>query len=496
MFKRILIANRGEIALRVMKTCKEMNIATAAVYSDVDELAAHVRYADRAICIGPAQANESYLNIDKIIDAAHQMDVDAIHPGYGFLSENAEFAKRCEKEGIVFIGPSAEAIISMGDKMIARKTMENANVPVVPGAHGSDDGFASANDALDIAHSIGFPVMLKASAGGGGKGMRLVKDPKDFVSAFEGAKREAIAAFGKGSVYLEKYIENPRHIEVQVMADTHGNVIHLYERDCSIQRRHQKVVEETPSPVIDDAIRQKMGEIAIIAAKAVNYRGAGTIEFLYSQKDRAFYFLEMNTRLQVEHPITELCCGVDLVKMQIEVANGQKLALKQDDIQPKGAAIECRIYAEDPIHFLPSPGLIEALQTPNGPGIRDDSGVYSGSRISPHYDPLISKLSVWASTRNDAINRMRRALSEYHVAGIETNLAFHRELMSNNEFKEGRYDTGFIDQRQLVEASNNDILNDMAIAAAAIKAFEQKSTPSSAPTQSSSAWRDALRWRR
>ena len=497
MFKRVLIANRGEIAVRVMRTCRELGISPLAVYSAADTHALHVQSADEALPIGPAPAKESYLVAETILAAAKQLRADAIHPGYGFLSENASFAKACAEAGIVFIGPSPEAIASMGDKMVARHHMEEADVPVVPGSHGGPSGFATGEEALVAAREIGLPVMLKATAGGGGKGMRLVRRESEFVSAFDGARREALSAFGNGTVYLEKLIENPRHVEVQVMADGHGNAVHFFERDCSIQRRHQKVIEETPCPVLGEATRTKMGEVAVRAALAVDYRGAGTIEFLYDSASGEFYFLEMNTRLQVEHPITELCCGVDLVRLQLEIAAGGRLSIRQEDIRPRGAAIECRIYAEDPVTFLPSPGTIQALRTPAGPGIRDDSGVYEGAEITTNYDPMISKLSVWAETRPLAIARMQRALGEYLVGGINTNLPFHRKVLQHEAFGGGAYDTGFIAQHEkelgLAEASEADLL---AVAVAAIDA--QRETQRDRRTQqlqTSSAWRDAQRWR-
>ena len=497
MFKRILVANRGEIAVRVMRTCREMGISPLAVYSDADRAALHVRYADRAINIGPAPARESYLCMDKVLAAAKEMGADAIHPGYGFLSENAEFALACADAGIVFIGPDTHAINSMGDKMTARRHMEAAGVPVVPGHHGPEGGFPDGESALPMAREIGFPVMLKATAGGGGKGMRLVKGEKGFVRAFDAARREAIGAFGDGTVYIEKFVDNPRHVEVQVMADTHGNAVHLFERDCSVQRRHQKVIEETPCPVLDDETRHKMGQVAVRAAKAVNYRGAGTVEFLYGG-DGHFYFLEMNTRLQVEHPITELCTGQDLVRHQILVADGQVLELTQEQIVPRGAAIECRVYAEDPVRFLPSPGKIRILRLPGGPGIRDDGGVYEGVTITPYYDPLISKLCVWAQDRPQAIARMRRALSEYKVVGIKTNLSFHKLVMDHPAFCSGEYNTGFIDAYKdelLPVEPEADLL---AVAAATI-AQSHKQARTEEGSQDSNAgpspWQTSVRWR-
>jgi acetyl-CoA carboxylase biotin carboxylase subunit len=444
--RRVLVANRGEIAVRVMRTCRERGIETVAVYSDVDRLAPHVQMADHAVHIGPAPAAQSYLVIDKILDACKQTGADAVHPGYGFLSENEDFADACIAAGITFIGPSAEAMRKMGSKTEARKTVSAAGTPVVPGDNGPEgNGFPTTEAALASARRIGYPVMLKAAAGGGGKGMRLVASEKDLPSALEGAQREATAAFGDGTVYLEKAIERPRHIEIQVFGDTHGNIVHLGERDCSIQRRHQKVIEEAPSPVVSAELRAKMGAAAVAAARAVKYVGAGTCEFLMGA-DGGFYFLEMNTRLQVEHPVTEMIYGLDLVSWQLDVAEGKPLPLTQAelDARRRGHAVECRVYAEDPVKFLPSPGKITHLRVPDGPYVRNDSGCYEGAEIPVHYDPMISKLVVWGETRAQAIARMRRALDEYQVRGIETNLAFHRRCFRQAAFVAGDYDTGFI----------------------------------------------------
>jgi len=444
--RRVLVANRGEIAVRVMRTCRERGIETVAVYSDVDRLAPHVQMADHAVHIGPAPAAQSYLVIDKILDACKQTGADAVHPGYGFLSENEDFADACLAAGITFIGPSADAMRKMGSKTEARKTVSAAGTPVVPGDNGPEgNGFPSTDAALASAKRIGYPVMLKAAAGGGGKGMRLVASEKDLPGALEGAQREATAAFGDGTVYLEKAIERPRHIEIQVFGDTHGNIVHLGERDCSIQRRHQKVIEEAPSPVVSPELRAKMGAAAVAAARAVKYVGAGTCEFLMGA-DGGFYFLEMNTRLQVEHPVTEMIYGLDLVAWQLDVAEGKPLPLTQAelDARRRGHAVECRIYAEDPVKFLPSPGKITHLRVPDGPYVRNDSGCYEGAEIPVHYDPMISKLVVWGETRAQAISRMRRALDEYQVRGIETNLAFHRRCFRQAAFVAGDYDTGFI----------------------------------------------------
>jgi len=443
MFSKVLVANRGEIACRVIRTLREMGVRSVAVYSDVDRGALHVRMADEAVLIGEAPAAASYLRADRVIDAAKKTGAEAVHPGYGFLSENAAFARACADAGIVFVGPPAAAIEAMGSKTAARDLMAKAGVPIVPGAT-----CASIDEALQQAHKLGYPVMIKASAGGGGKGMRLVHKPEDLPASWDRARSESKKAFGDDTVYLEKAIVQPRHVEIQVLGDQHGNVVHLFERDCSIQRRHQKVVEETPCPVLPPETAAKMGEIAVRGAKAVGYYSAGTFEFLLAP-DKSFYFLEMNTRLQVEHPITEWITGVDLVRQMLLVAAGEKLTFSQQDIVRRGASIECRVYAEDPSNnFLPSPGKIAALRVPSGPGVRDDSGAYPGCTVSSYYDPLISKLSVWAPTRAEAVARMRRALSEYVVTGIRTNLAFHDKLMTHPDFVQGNYDTGFIDRNK------------------------------------------------
>ncbi|MBL8612233.1 MAG: acetyl-CoA carboxylase biotin carboxylase subunit, partial [Myxococcales bacterium] len=444
-FKKVLVANRGEIAVRVMRTLHELGIRAVGVYSDADRASLHVRTADEAYRLGPPAASESYLRIDKVIDVAKKAGCDAIHPGYGFLSENAAFVEACEAAGITFIGPPASAMRQMGSKTAARKKMAEAGVPIVPGAMCD-----TAEEAVAAAKKIGFPVMLKAASGGGGKGMRLVHAPEEMASAWERARSEAKKFFGDDTVYLEKAIIRPRHVEIQVLGDRDGNMVHVFERDCSIQRRNQKVVEETPSPA-RTATREliaKMGAIAVQGAKAVGYHSAGTFEFLLGE-DGSFYFLEMNTRLQVEHPVTELITGLDLVREMVLIAQGEPLAFAQEGIEARGAAIECRVYAEDPSNgFLPSPGRIEHLVTPSGPGVRDDGGAYPGAEISSYYDPLVSKLSVWAPTRERAIMRMRRALSEYIVTGIRTNLAFHDKLLSHPDFVAGNYDTGFIDRHK------------------------------------------------
>ena len=445
MIKKILVANRGEIAIRVMRSCREMEISSVAVFSEADRTSMHVRYADEAYCIGPAPSNESYLVINNIIEVAKKCKADAIHPGYGFLSENAEFSDRCKKEGIIFIGPSSHAINTMGDKITSRKSMQGANVPVVPG---TTEPIEDMDEAVRIIKKIGLPVMIKASAGGGGKGMRLVTDEADIVSAVNSAKSEAKAAFGNDAVYIEKYINSPHHIEFQILADNHGNCVHLFERECSVQRRHQKVIEETPSPIMTPDVREEMGKHAITAAKAVNYSGAGTIEFIVDDKLN-YYFLEMNTRLQVEHPITERVVSVDLVKEQIKIANNEVLSLKQDELFQNGHSIEARIYAEDPDNnFMPSPGLIKHITEPLGLGVRHDGYVYEGYEIPMYYDPLISKLIVWAPTRDEAIARMKRALYAYKITGIKTSISFLNKIMDVPSFKKGRYNTHIIQDNE------------------------------------------------
>ncbi|HEC22318.1 MAG TPA: acetyl-CoA carboxylase biotin carboxylase subunit [Chloroflexi bacterium] len=443
LFRKVLIANRGEIAVRIIRACRELGLRTVAVYSDVDRNAMHVRHATEAYHIGPPPPRESYLRIDKILDVAKRSGADAIHPGYGFLAERPDFAQACLDEGIAFIGPTPEAIAAMGDKVVARRTVQEAGVPVVPGT----DVMLRDDELEAEASRIGYPLLIKAAAGGGGKGMRRVDRPEDFEGALHSARREAEAAFGDGSVYLEKLIEGGRHIEIQILADTHGNVIYLGERECSIQRRHQKLLEESPSPFVNEALRRRMGEVALQAARAVNYCNAGTIEFLVD-RDRNFYFLEMNTRLQVEHPVTEFVTNLDIVKEQIRIARGRKLSRTQDEIEIKGAAIECRINAEDPYNnFLPSTGTITAMTLPTGPGVRVDTGVTAGDQITPYYDPLISKLICWGDTRGEALLRMRRALSEYKIMGLKTNIPFHQNLLDSARFIGGQYDTTFVEER-------------------------------------------------
>jgi acetyl-CoA carboxylase biotin carboxylase subunit len=468
--RRVLIANRGEIAVRVIRACRELGIESVAVYSDPDRTALHTRLADHAFHIGPAAAAESYLQIPKLLDVAKRAGADAVHPGYGFLSERAPFARAVREAGLTFVGPSPEAIEAMGDKVEARRRMIAAKVPVVPG---SEHPIESDAEVEKLVREIGFPVMLKAAGGGGGKGMRLVHDQAGLASGLRSARSEAKSAFGDDRVYVEKAIIRPRHIEVQVLGDTHGNVIHLYERECSIQRRHQKVIEESPSLAIDQKTREAMGAVAVQAAKAVDYVGAGTIEFLVDQQ-RNFYFLEMNTRIQVEHPITEMVTGVDLVRAQLEIAAGKPLPVKQKDVVQRGWAVECRIYAEDPENnFLPAPGRIEVLQVPTGLGVRDDSGVYEGFEVSTFYDPILSKLVAWGATREEATQRMLRALHEYVVVGPTVNVAFHRWALRHPRFVAGDIDTGFIDKEFKPEMLRPEGGGDVALIGAAIAATER-----------------------
>jgi acetyl-CoA carboxylase biotin carboxylase subunit len=441
MFKKILVANRGEISVRVIKACRDLGIPTVAVYSEADRSALHVQQADEAVCIGPPPPLESYLNIDNLISRAKERGCDAIHPGYGFLAENPEFAKRCEKEGIVFIGPKGETIQLLGNKIESRKLMKKAAVPIIPGMEATSEDMRGFKKA---AEKIGYPVLIKASLGGGGKAMKVIGEEKDLESAIESSKREALSAFADDTLYLEKFLDRPRHIEFQILADNYGDTIHLFERECSIQRRHQKIIEETPSTALSPELRKKMGEDALRVAKAAGYSNAGTVEFLLDPQGN-YYFLEVNTRVQVEHPVTELTTGVDLVKAQIRIASGEKLWIKPEDLRQQGHAIECRIYAEDPENsFLPSAGKILFLREPFGPGIRNDSGIYSGFTVPVYYDPILSKLLVWAGERNEAIRRMEIALSEYIILGIKTNVAFLRDVIVHPEFASGKTYTDFL----------------------------------------------------
>ena len=444
MFHKILIANRGEIALRIIRTCRELGIKTVAVYSEADRYALHVRFADEAVCIGPPSSRESYLNIPRIIAAAEITNADAIHPGYGFLAENASFAEICTSSGLKFIGPQPDSIQAMGDKAYAKETMRKAGVPVIPGSDGVVSDVAKARE---IAEEVGYPVMIKAAAGGGGKGMRIVRDSEEFERAFQMARAEAESAFGNPEVYIEKFVEQPRHVEVQILGDQYGNVIHLGERDCTIQRRHQKLIEESPSPIVDEELREQMGLAAVKAAKTVHYEGAGTVEFLVD-KQRNFYFMEMNTRIQVEHPVTEQVTGIDLIRAQIEIASGQRIPRKK--IRPHGSAIECRINAEDPYHgFRPSPGRITSFHIPGGFGVRVDTAAYAGYEIPPYYDSLVAKLIVWAETREQAINKMVVALDEFIIEGIHTTIPFHQRVFQDANFRSGQYDTSFIESLEI-----------------------------------------------
>lgn len=493
MIRKVLIANRGEIAVRIMRSCREMGIRTVAVFSEADRTSRHVMYADEAYLIGPAIAANSYLNIEKIIEVAKEARADAIHPGYGFLSENATFARRCEEEGIIFIGPRPETIEMMGDKIEARKCMEKAGVPIVPG---TEEPLQSVEEAIELCNKIGYPVMLKASMGGGGKGMRLIHNEGEVEEAYNMARSESLSSFGDNTVYLEKFVEEPHHIEFQILGDNHGNAIHLFDRECSIQRRHQKIVEESPSPFLTPELREEMGRCAVRAAKAVNYSGAGTIEFLVD-KHRHFYFLEMNTRLQVEHPVTEEVVGVDLVKEQIRVANDEVLHLKQEDIRQRGHAIECRICAEDTENnFIPSPGIIKQLMEPNGIGVRIDSYVYEGYEIPIYYDPMIGKLIVWATTRQYAIERMRRVLYEYKITGLKTNLNYLKRIMHNPDFVRGEYNTLFIEKntKTLLRATgSNEELENVAMITAYIDYLmnlEENANTQQMDTRPISRWRE------
>jgi len=464
--RKVLIANRGEIAVRVIRTCREMGLRTVAIYSDADRSALHVRMADEAVHVGPSPSRESYLVMEKVLDAARRTGADAIHPGYGFLSEKAEFARACAAAGITFIGPPPESMDAMGVKTSARARMEAAGVPVVPGTKAP---VADPNDALRIAREIGFPVMLKAAAGGGGKGMKKIDREEEFLTSFATAQRESLSAFGDDRVYLEKFVTKPRHIEIQVFADTHGNCIHLGERECSVQRRQQKVIEESPSAIVDDTMRAQMGAMAVRAAQAVGYVGAGTIECLVDA-DRNFYFLEMNTRLQVEHPVTELVTGLDLVRWQLLVAQGQPLPITQEQVQRRGHAVEARVYAEDPqANFMPAPGHISYLRQPGGPGLRNDVGVYAGYTVPLFYDPMISKLVAWHETREGAIHRLRRALGEYVIKGITTNIHYLKRVLQLPEFVAGDYDTSLVTRHHdALVAPPAETLEEVALAGAAI----------------------------
>jgi len=491
MFKKILIANRGEIAVRIIRACREMGIIPAVVFSEADRKALHVRLAEEAYYIGESAPSQSYLNIDKIIAAAKKCRAQAIHPGYGFLAENPELVKRCEREGIVFIGPSSEPMEIMGWKTASRKRMTEAGVPVIPGTL---EAVKTEKDLIKQAAKIGFPLLLKAVAGGGGKGLRLVRKRDELLSSWRLAQSEAESSFSDAAVYIEKYIEEPHHIEIQILADHLGNVVYLGERECSIQRRYQKVLEETPSPFVGDETRHKMGKMAVRAAAAVNYRNAGTIEFVVDN-NKDFYFLEMNTRLQVEHPITEMVTGIDLVKSQIEIAAGLPISLRQEDIQPRGFALECRIYAEDPDQdFIPSPGKIVHFQAPSGGlGIRDDNGVYEGYEVPLEYDPLLSKLISWGQTRQEAIQRMLRALSEYRIYGIKTTIPFFRRILLHPQFQTGNYNTHFISQLEKEKDGKEPEEKVIALLAAGVKSYLEKKA--AAPSSSIKNKRKESNWK-
>ncbi len=493
--KKILVANRGEIALRVMKACREMGIPTVAVYSTCDKESLHVRFADEALCIGPPPPLESYLNIDKIMAGAEEKGADAIHPGYGFLAENPELAGRCGEKGITFIGPGPEAMALLGNKVQSRKTMIKAGVPVIPGMTGGSTDVAVLAKEAGL---MGLPVLVKAAAGGGGKGMRIIRDAAELKDSLDACMREAKAAFGDDTIYLEKYIERPRHIEFQVLADSHGNVVHLFERECSIQRRYQKIVEETPSVALDSELRRMMGEVAVKVAQTVGYTNAGTVEFLLDASGE-FYFLEVNARVQVEHPITEAVVGVDLVKQQIRVASGEKLSFKQNDLRQRGHAIECRIYAEDPENnFLPSAGKILFVREPDGPGIRCDTGIWSGCEVPVHYDPILSKLVVWDETREEARSRMIAALGDYAIIGVKTNTQFLIDVLEHPAFREGATHTDFIPENLpgwKPSEADGDELKAALLAAAALEKRAPASRPGAGKVETFSPWKSGTRWR-
>ncbi len=501
MFNKVLIANRGEIAVRIIRACRELGLQTVAVFSDADRHALHVRYATEAYHIGASPSRESYLRADRILEVARKSGAGAIHPGYGFLAERSDFSQACEDAGIAFIGPKPSSIAAMGDKMVARATVEKAGVPIVPGTEG--EGALSNEDLLNVAPQIGFPLLIKATAGGGGKGMREVRTLEEMPALLDSARREAESAFGDGNVYLEKLVGNARHIEIQILADSHGNVIHLGERECSLQRRHQKLLEEAPSPFVlnDEDLRQAMGNVAVKAAAAVDYVNAGTIEFLVD-KDKNYFFLEMNTRLQVEHPVTEFVTGIDIVKEQIRIARGRPMRYTQEDVKMNGWSIECRINAEDPYNnFLPSTGSITHSILPTGPGVRVDTGVYPGFEISPYYDSMISKLVVWGETRGEAILRMRRALAEYKIVGIKTNIPFHQNMLKQHRFIAGQFDTRFVEEKFSMEEAEEDKELYPEIAAIIATLVSNQQTEKSAQivqrnARDTSNWKWVGRWER
>jgi acetyl-CoA carboxylase biotin carboxylase subunit len=492
MFKKILIANRGEIAVRVVRTCRDMGIATVAVYSEADRNSLHVLLADEAYEIGPPVSSQSYLNVERLMEAIRKSGADAVHPGYGFLSENANFAEELRKNGIAFIGPTPENIRAMGDKLSAKDLMIKAGVPCVPGSPGS---VKTIEDAHKIAEKIGYPVMIKASAGGGGKGMRVVHRSDDLESGFNAARSEGLNYFKDDTVYMERFVQNPKHIEIQVFGDTHGNVVHLFERECSAQRRHQKLIEESPSPSVPPEVRTKMGEVSVKAAKAIKYIGAGTFEFIFDNTTKEFFFMEMNTRLQVEHPITELVTGYDLVREQIMVANGSPLSFKQEEIVQRGHAIEVRVCAEDPVTFLPSPGRIRRCRPPSGPNVRVDSYVYPGSEVPIYYDPMIAKVIVWAPNRTECINRMKRALAEFMLTGVKQNIGLHKKILSHPTFIDGHYTTQFIEKeidRDTIDTFFN-VEEHVFIINAAIAAYSDRKRKDVSELNFTSRWKNYYR---
>ena len=490
--KKILVANRGEIALRILRTAREMNIATVAVFSEADRNSPHVRYADEAVCIGPPPSSESYLNVKKILEVCHQLNVDAIHPGYGFLSENADFARKVKEAGLIFIGPSPEAIEIMGSKLAAKQAASSYNIPMVPGTASAIDDRA---EAKLIASKIGYPILIKASAGGGGKGMRIVENETEFDEQMDRAVSEAVSSFGDGAVFIEKYITSPKHIEIQVLGDQHGNIIHLFERECSIQRRHQKVVEEAPSISITPATRKEMGRCAIDVARSCGYYGAGTVEFIVDE-NKNFYFLEMNTRLQVEHPVTELITGVDLVKQMIYIAEGKPLTIKQEELQLKGHAIEVRVYAEDPANnFLPDVGKLERYVRPQGSGVRVDDGFEEGMEIPIYYDPMLAKLITYGQNREEAIQKMVRAIDEYHISGVQTTLSFCRFVMLHEEFISGRFDTNFVNRffrPELLHSAQFEAAHELA---ALLSAYLMQHKTTNEPTQDTADVVQLSKWK-
>lgn len=488
LFDKVLVANRGEIAIRVLRALRELDIASVAVFSEADRMSSHIMFADEAYCVGASPAAQSYLSISRIIEVAKSTGCRAIHPGYGFLAESHKFARACEDSGLVFIGPMSDSIRTMGLKTEARRIMRASGVPVVPG---SEEPLDSADKALKLASKIGYPVILKASAGGGGKGMRIVRDPREMKQAVRTASGEAQSSFGSPEIFVEKYIERPRHIEVQILADNYGNMVYLGERECSIQRRYQKLIEESPSPAVSDSLRKVLGETAVKAAAAADYRNAGTVEFLFDQASN-FYFLEMNTRLQVEHPVTELRTGIDIVKEQIRIASGLPLSMRQRDIAPRGHAIECRIYAEDPRRdFLPSLGRIRRLRNPEGPWVRIENYIYEGYNVPVYYDPLIAKVVAWGTDREDALARMLRALEEYVIEGIETTIPFHVWVMRDANFRRGTYDTSYIDEHYTSKAGDarRKVPVEVAVIAAAIDRLHSRAATQSSPAGETSRWK-------